>query len=242
MARNKQPLKPFYTEGMTVQQILNLSPEVLDTLNKRDISRALRTVALGANKRIKNLIKNEKATANTAIASDSLNWLRDTVKGRFGKSLNRGFKFGVKSASSRNQMIAQITVLRNFYGMSTSTVKGARNARQKREMSMYGKTREQMAKGMNKKERRALYARLNRYNKRVWEIYKNHCEIQGRDPHELYDESGEEIRTIARVISKGGSDQQALNAVLAESEQNYLEEQAKQREIEQEFMSKYKRV
>ena len=42
--------KPFYVDGMTVQQILEIPPSELAKLNQRDLSRALRTVALAANK------------------------------------------------------------------------------------------------------------------------------------------------------------------------------------------------
>ena len=48
----------FKTEGMTVNEILNLDYETLHSFDKRDISRALRTVSLAANKRIDRLLKN----------------------------------------------------------------------------------------------------------------------------------------------------------------------------------------
>ena len=40
----------FYTDNMTVNEILNLTPDVISKMNTRDISRALRTVSLAANK------------------------------------------------------------------------------------------------------------------------------------------------------------------------------------------------
>ena len=44
--------KKFFVEGLTVEQILSMDPAQMAKLDKRDISRALRTVALAANKRI----------------------------------------------------------------------------------------------------------------------------------------------------------------------------------------------
>ena len=37
---------PFFTDNMSVDEILNLGDDVLSSLKKRDLSHALRTVAL----------------------------------------------------------------------------------------------------------------------------------------------------------------------------------------------------
>ena len=47
--------EPFYTDGMSVSQILALGDDVLSKLDRRELSRALRTVALAANKRLDRL-------------------------------------------------------------------------------------------------------------------------------------------------------------------------------------------
>ena len=52
MAKKKQPKQPFMVEGMTVQEIINLGDDVISKMNQRDLSRALRTVSLAANKRL----------------------------------------------------------------------------------------------------------------------------------------------------------------------------------------------
>ena len=44
--------KPFFTDNMTLNQIINLGHEILSKLNMRDLSRVLRTVALAANKHL----------------------------------------------------------------------------------------------------------------------------------------------------------------------------------------------
>ena len=84
--------KKFYVEGMTVDQILSMNPREMAKLNTREISRALRTVSLAANKRINRLKQyakkektgyvpkgvqtqvatDEKIVAKTFVASNAL--------------------------------------------------------------------------------------------------------------------------------------------------------------------------
>ena len=102
--------KGFVTDGMTVSEILNMSPETLSRLNKREISRALRTVSLAANKRITRLKSHATKTSEgyvssgkksgATIATDALNWVTNDGHSRT--------KFGVKKSETRNQMIAQL--------------------------------------------------------------------------------------------------------------------------------------
>ena len=53
----KTPKPPFKVEGMTVNEIINLGDDEISRMNARDLSRALRTVSLAANKRIRRLEK-----------------------------------------------------------------------------------------------------------------------------------------------------------------------------------------
>lgn len=139
--------KGFYVDGMTVDEIINLGDDVIRTLSKRDISRALRTVSLAANKRIDRLMDNaikrkgefvEKKSAKKAIALDALNKLYDESGGK-------GMKFSAKG-KTRNEMIAELSRAREFMSMKTSTVKGAEQVRKMREARLFGKTREDIRK------------------------------------------------------------------------------------------------
>ena len=73
--------KAFYVDNMTAQEILSLGDDVLSKLSARDMSRALRTVALVANKRVNRLMKNAvkrqggyiEKKSGKAIALDALN-------------------------------------------------------------------------------------------------------------------------------------------------------------------------
>ena len=146
MSKKKQPKKPFYVENMTVKEILNITPETLATLDKRDISRALRTVSLAANKRLNRLKNVSKKTKDgyipkagkVVIATDALNYIT--------KDGSKRTKFGVKQSSTRNQMIKQINDIKKFMDMKTSTISGAIDVRRAREKRLFGETSEQSAK------------------------------------------------------------------------------------------------
>lgn len=117
----------FYTDNMTVNDILNMSWQELHSLDTRDMSRALRTVSLAANKRINRLMKQVKKTkegyvpkqsAKHNIAVDAINAVTQDGK--------KKIKWGVKEASTRNEMIEQINDIRKFMNMKTSTISGAK--------------------------------------------------------------------------------------------------------------------
>lgn len=177
-------MKPFKTDNMTAQDILNMNIDDLIKLDKRETSRALRTLALVANKRIKRLKENAKKTKDgyvskqgkRQIATDALNWVTNDGKKR---SL-----FGVKKASSRNEMQAQIKKIRQFMQMSTSTVTGASNIRKEREKRLFAKTREQAARGTKTKKARAeIYNMFESKMHESWSNYRKFLESEGINPH-----------------------------------------------------------
>ena len=150
--------KPFFTDGMTVKEILDLGANVLNSLGSRDMSRALRTVALAANKRINRLLSNakkvrtgtydkktgkplynyiEKASAKYPIATDALNYITDDGR--------RAPRFGV-GKKNLNEMRSEFARIREFMGLETSTIKGAVNVRKGRESRILGETREEHAR------------------------------------------------------------------------------------------------
>ena len=110
MPKKKQPKQPFFTEGMTVKEILNISPDQLMKLNKRDISRALRTVSLAANKRISKLKDKAKKTPSgyvpkakgSQINTSALNWVTNDGHKRT--------KFGVKKFISHSNLSFWISI------------------------------------------------------------------------------------------------------------------------------------
>ncbi len=224
--------KPFYVDGLTVDQILSMDPAEMAKLNKREISRALRTVSLAANKRIDKLLQYATKTkhgyeqnpkAKKAIATDALNWVTSdgTTKP----------KFGVKRSETRNQMIAQIGKIRQFMNMKTSTVTGAVNVRKAREKNIFGKTREQASRGQSKREKQRTYKNFQQMYSFVWGAYHKYRELKGQDPHAHYEDSMQVIQILASAIVYGMSEDEAVRYAAEEMQRQYEEQQAQYEDL-----------
>ena len=214
--------KKFYVEGMTVEQILNMDPAQMAKLDKRDISRALRTVALAANKRIERLLPYAKKTktgyeartnAKKFIAVDALNWVSSDG--------NAPAKFGVKASGSRNQMIAQIGRIRQFMGMQTSTVSGAVRIRRTREKTLFGKTSEQAIRGKSKRAASQIKSTFKERYNQIWSSYHKFRELQGQDPHAYYADSDLVLNSLGKNIMTGMSEDEALSNTINEMNEAY---------------------
>lgn len=227
MVKKKTPKQPFYVEGMTVSEILNISPDQLMKLNKRDISRALRTVSLAANKRV-NRLKSKATktkdgyvpkTKGSQINTSALNWVTNDGHKRT--------KFGVKKSSTRNEMLHQLKTIKQFMEMKTSTVKGATEVRKDIEKRLFGKTREQAARGVKTKKAKAeVYKRYETMSREVWSYYRKFLEIKGRDPHSYMSGSETIIELIGQKVVSGASEEESIQAVLDMFKSSYEEEQA----------------
>lgn len=232
----------FFTDGMTVDDILNLDLQTINSLNKRDLSRALRTVSLAANKRVKRLKENRKD-----IAEDALNWLSDQGYSRK--------KFGSKN-KSLNQMRKEFFTAKQFMGMKTSKVRGAIQVRQGRESRIMGETREQaVSRGRHdfvvryqqehagrapsmkdiKKEMKRLAEKYNELNSTAWEIYRKTLEMKGwpNSPYTNYYGSDSVLELIGSRVGTGESDDDILEAAKDMFDQKYEEQQQKMAEDEE---------
>ena len=215
----------FYVEGMTVDQILSMNPREMAKLNTREISRALRTVALAANKRVARLRQYSKKTktgyvpkgVKTQISTDALNWV--TKNGKLKAP------FGVKSAGTRNKMLQQISTIKQFMSMKSSTVTGATALRKEREKKLYGKTREQAARGQTKRQKAATYKRYQEMNARVWDLYYKFMELSGLDPHAVWSGSDEILSVIGHGVAEGRSDENIITEALNRVKEAYEAEQ-----------------
>lgn len=177
--------EPFSVDGLTVDQILKLDADTLNKMSSREMSRALRTAALAANKRINNLLKyavkrksgeydkktgkplyhyQEKEKSAKAIATDALNYITDD--GRLPA------KFGVGD-KTRNQMYKELARIRDFMKLQTSTVRGAEAVRKRREERILGKSREAYANEQLKAYKRDYKKRTGKSpTKKLIEIVK----------------------------------------------------------------------
>lgn len=206
----------FFTDGMTVDQILNLDYQTLNKLSKRDLSRALRTASLAANKRLTRLRKNaiydkEKGylpkSGNLGMAPYALNQI--TMYGR------KKFKWGVeKTKGNRGKMLAQLKEIRTFWNMSTSTVTKAKDVRKRSEERLFGKTREDAAKGKKGKKREAIYALYEERMSKAYEAYRHFLQYQKVNKWSAYEGSGTILAVIGYVIENGGSIDTALQAAI----------------------------
>ena len=218
----------FYTDNMTVNEILNLSNEQIAKLNERDVSRALRTVSLAANKRIQRLMQQARKTkdgyvpkksAKRNIAVDALNAVTNDGKTKV--------KFGVKSAPTRNKMIEQIGEIRRFMNMQTSTVSGAVKVRKEREKRLFGKTAEQAGKGKTKKEKKAIEKKFSQKVSEAYALFRKYLEYEGlpNSPYMKFAGSDTILNLIGKKIINGDSEEETLQAAINEAEAQYIKEQ-----------------
>ena len=218
----------FYTDDMTVSEILNMDYQELHSLTERDISRALRTVSLAANKRINRLLKQARKTkegyvpkksAKHNIAVDALNAVTNDGK--------KKVKWGVKQAETRNEMIHQINEIRSFMNMKTSTVKGAVKVRKEREKRLFGKTREQAGKGLTVKQKAEIAKQYSAFASSAYDVYRRFLEHEGipNTPYQNWAGSETVLNLIGSVIENGGSDEEALSAALNKSREQYIQQQ-----------------
>ena len=151
----------FYTDGMTVEQILAISPSQLNKLSERDLSRALRTVSLAANKRLDRLLDQVnlrhgefivKKHAKYNIATYALQKLYDES----GKKSRTAMRFGVGD-KTRNQMYAELMRAKDFMKLETSQVRKAVKVRKTREARLFGKTSEDIRREAERDFKRNYY-------------------------------------------------------------------------------------
>ena len=218
----------FYTDNMTVNEILNLSNEQISKLNERDVSRALRTVSLAANKRIQRLMQQARKTkdgyvpkksAKRNIAVDALNAVTNDGKTKV--------KFGVKSAPTRNKMIEQIGEIRRFMNMQTSTVSGAVKVRKEREKRLFGKTAEQAGRGKTKKEKKEIKKKFSQKVSEAYALFRKFLEYEGlpNSPYMKFAGSDSILNLIGKKIINGDSEEETLQAAINEAEAQYIKEQ-----------------
>lgn len=213
---------------MTVNEILNLSNEQIAKLNERDVSRALRTVSLAANKRIQRLMQQARKTkdgyvpkksAKRNIAVDALNAVTNDGKTKV--------KFGVKSAPTRNKMIEQIGEIRRFMNMQTSTVSGAVKVRKEREKRLFGKTAEQAGRGKTKKEKKEIEKKFSQKVSEAYALFRKYLEYEGlpNSPYMKFAGSDTILNLIGKKIINGDSEEETLQAAINEAEAQYIKEQ-----------------
>lgn len=246
----------FYTDGMTVEQILAIPPSDLNKLSERDLSRALRTVSLAANKRIDRLMQNVKVqdgtlvvkkSAKHKIATDAINKLYEEA----GKS-KKAMRFSV-GGKTRNQMYAELMRAKGFMDLKTSKVRKAVEVRKKREKRLFGKTAEDIRREAEKEFRRNYYKAYGKqpnkkevekvggwseeqYQKEqsdIWSMIRRLMEVPAIRANYGSDEV---IQYVAMRVSFGGTEEEIKEELINKALKTYEELIRQREEEEEEFM------
>ena len=149
----------FYTDNMTIKEILELSDDVIRNMEQRDLSRAVRTLSLAANKRVNRL--NQYFYKRRDKETGEIKFIEK--KGSPGLDPNalyslKSGKFGVGN-KNLNQLRKEFVRVRNFLNAPSTTISGAKALRQSKELALFGKTREQMLKEARKNKGKKLSQR-----------------------------------------------------------------------------------
>lgn len=122
--------KGFITDGMTVEEIINMPYEVKNTLNTREMRHALARVNNMANKRLDRLQK--------AVKTD----------GSLDKSSARVERF--KTPNNLNEMRKEMKRVSSFINAKTSTITGAREMMVEKQARVMNRTYKQQKKALDK--------------------------------------------------------------------------------------------
>ena len=215
--------KGFRTDNMTVSQILSMDPRAIGKMGERELSRTLRTLSLAANKRIDRLKQFAKKSGTgkwissgtrRQIETDALNWVTDDGKrsGRFGVKQTSKYK---KESTRLRKMREQVHAIRTFMGMKTSKVVSASEIRKNRESWLFGKTREQAARGLKGAAKSAVFDKYNTMYDQVWEMYHKMGELENFDPHAYNMGSTEILSTMGNAIADEKSEEDIIKAGVA---------------------------
>jgi hypothetical protein len=225
--------KPFYTDNMTIEEIMALGDDTIRAMDKRDISRAVRTLSLAANKRLKRL-------SNHAIKSvdQKTGDVTYTEKGHKGIDFEALYAntdekgnlklFGVGRAKDVHigTIKAEFERARNFLKAPSTKIPGAIALRQKRERQVFGKTREQLTKGMTKAEAEEMTEEMKEIIREAFKGLHEWKELS-QNASKYDKEMGKRIvRMFQRRMSKGMDREEARGSIDKYYDKKYEKEEA----------------
>ena len=237
--------KPFKTDNMTVDEILNLGDDMIRHMDKRDLSRALRTVALAANKR---LLRMER---HAEKFFDEEGNVRFREKGKLGMDFNALYqhtdeqgnikKFGVgrkKKDISRADINAEFERVRGFMNADSSTIPGSIRLREKKEKTFFGFTREEATEGMTEAEANDKIEQMNDMMRRAYEGMHKWKEDSNNLSIYTKSQGKRVVKMMKRRIDKGMNVDQAVQSVNKYYDKDYeknKKEEQKEREQKMSF-------
>ena len=236
MARNKIE-NPFFTEGMTIEEIMQLGDDTLRKLEERDISRAVRTLSLAANKRFNRLLSRAEVITNAEGKVDKFVERADKRGKAYGLDFNalQGYTSYIESTSSGKvkpfgvtnvkvekgdpgyvgALKAEFTRVRNFLQAPSTTVEGATDLRKQKELELFGQTREQkiqqmLDEGSSAEDIKNMLNARNDFMSDVYEIYHKWREIYATMGTYEKEEGKKMLREIGRMMDYGRSGEETL--------------------------------
>ena len=220
MAKKK---KGFITDKLTVKQIVNLGDEKLSKMDKRELSHALRTVSLAANKRIKRLEKHGVFDPATEKWSETTNLGIDFEALYF----NKGRRFGVgrKKDISRQEIYKEFARVRNFMKAESTTISGAIELRKKRERALFGATHEEITSSMKPQEKMEALETISDVMSDVYSEFhrwKEEAQIEGGYTKAI---GTRVLKMLSRRMYKGMSGEEARADVVAYRTKRYEDKQ-----------------
>ena len=226
MKQPKEPLPPFKVEGMTVSDILSLGDDTISKMDARDLSRALRTVSLAANKRMKRMLKKAEVSVNEHgdvsykdISGQGIDFeaLYATDAKRFGLG---------KGKHKRSDIYKEFARVRGFMNAKSSTISGAIELRKKRERQLFGQTREEMFEGVAPAEREMIEADMKDIMTDIYAEYHRWREEYAIEGGYTKEKGRRVLRMFGRrVMNKGLSPEDARAEIEDYYDQKYEREE-----------------
>lgn len=223
--------KAFYTDGMTVREILSLGDEILNSLKKRDLSRALRTVALAANKRIARLQQyvRKKKEHGKFIEKKNSPGLDLTAL-----NYTKGKKFSVGS-KNRNEIYQEFARARSFMNMQTSTIKGAVEVRKNKDRALLGQTREELTADMDEEEKNETIRNIKELADDIYDTYNDYIDMYGMKGGYTKDGGREILQDISKAMREGHTAHEAMGIARKNDTERYEARQEAEQETEEDF-------
>ena len=230
MAKKKNQ-GPFLVEGMTVKEIISMGDDMIFGMSKRDLSRAVRTISLAANKRLKRLEQHAVKTRSGLYQEKGKNLLGID----FNALYSNQSRFGVKGAKTQGELKAEFIRARNFLQAGSSTIAGAIDLRKQKERALFGKTREDIvadmiAKGEIANTRGAINKEYRRIDNRMRAVYENYNKWKEEFGMKGGYDEAEALSVLSRfgaLADAGVRKDSALKQIRAEYNEKYKSDEKK---------------
>ena len=109
--------------------------------------------------------------------------------------------------------------------MKTSTVSGAVAVRKMREKNIFGKTREQMARGKSERQKKTIYKNMQQMYNTIWSAYHKYRELKNQDAHAYYEDSMQVLQLLGQNVTSGAGEDTAIQNTLADMTESYEQQQ-----------------